>query len=158
MWRQSFKSSSETTGNNRHVCLRDEHPKSVFERHHRAVATASTFRKDDEDRSFFLQFPAQIGQGMRPAIFPPHRQGVEHDCRKRAGHSSLKENVPCGYRKRAFAMASTERCSKNQCVEVAAVIRNEHKGPVRRQVFPAGYREAVRDREISSQQRKTSVM
>ena len=55
-------------------------------------------------------------------------------------------------------MASAERCSKNQCVEVAAVIRNEHKGPVRRQVFPAGYREAVRNREISSQQRKTSVM
>jgi len=70
----------------------------------------------------------------------------------------LKENVACGYRKRAFAMAGTQRCSKNQCVEVAAMIRNEHKGPVRRQVFPAGYRESMRDGEISSQERKTSVM
>jgi hypothetical protein len=70
----------------------------------------------------------------------------------------LKENVACGYRKRAFAMAGTERCSKNQCVEVAAVIRNEYKWPVRRQVFSAGYRESVRDREITSQQRKTNVM
>ena len=76
----------------------------------------------------------------------------------RAGHSSLKENVACGYRKRAFAMAGIERCSKNQCVEVAAMIPNEHKWPVRRQVFPAGYRKSVRDREITSQQRKTSVM
>ena len=58
----------------------NEHPKSVFERHHRAVATASAFRKDDEDRSFFLWCTAQLGKGVGPAIFPPHQQGVEHDC------------------------------------------------------------------------------
>jgi len=46
------------------------------------VATSSTLRKDDKDRSFFLQFPPQIGKRMGPPILPPHWQSVEHDCRK----------------------------------------------------------------------------
>src|SRR5947207_8392855 len=95
---------------------------------------------------------------MRPAIFPPHRQGVEHDCRKRAGHSSLKENVACGDRKGAFAMARSERCSKSKCIEMTAMIRDEHKRPVRGQLFTAGNFESMCDGEISSQERKTSVV
>src|SRR5438132_337895 len=95
---------------------------------------------------------------MRAAIFPPHWQSVEHDCRERAAHSALKENVASSYGKGAFAMARTERGSKNQRVEVAAMIRCEHKRTVRRQFLPARYRESMCDHEVSSQQRKTSVM
>src|SRR6266404_2542582 len=152
MWRQSFKSSGETTGNNWDVCLRDKHPKSVFERHHRTAATASAFRKDDEDCSLFLQFTTQIGQRVRAAIFPPHWQRIENDCREGAGHSALKENVARSYRKGALAMAGNKRCSKSECVEMTAMICNEHKRPVRRQLLTADDLESVRDSEITSQQ------
>jgi len=95
---------------------------------------------------------------MRAAIFPPHWQSVEHDCRECAGHRALKENVACGDGKDALAMARSKRRSKNERIEMTAMIRNEHERPVRGQFLPARYRESVRDREISSQQRKKSVM
>src|SRR5262245_5855570 len=53
-WRQSFKSSNKTAGHDRDIGFRDQHPESVLERHHRSIAAASAFWKDDEDRSFFL--------------------------------------------------------------------------------------------------------
>src|SRR5262249_14815755 len=140
------------------VCFCDQHAKSMFERHHGTVARASAFRKDDEDRFFFLQFPAQIGKRVRSAILSPHRQRVEHDCRKCAGHLGLKENVARGYREGAFAVAGNECCYKNQCVEMTAMIRGEHKRPMRRQLLTSDDREAMRDREVASDQRKTSVM
>src|SRR5512132_3771501 len=95
---------------------------------------------------------------MRAAIFPPHWQSVEHDCRECAGHRALKENVAGGDGKDALAMARSKRRSKNKRIEMTAMIRNEHERPVRRQLFAAGDLESVRDREVSSQQRKTSVM
>jgi hypothetical protein len=95
---------------------------------------------------------------MRAAIFPPHWQSVEHDCRECAGHRALKENVARSDGKGALAMTGSKRCSKSECIEMTAMIRNEHERPVRGQFLPARYRESVRDREISSQQRKASVM
>src|SRR5207237_589854 len=92
------------------------------------------------------------------AIFSPHRQCVEHDRRKRAGHFRLKEDVACGDGEGAFAMAGSECCSKSQCVEVTAMIRCEHKRPVRRQLLAADDRQAMCDREVTSDQRKTSMM
>ena len=105
----------------------------MLERHHRAAAAASAFREDDENRFFFLQLLAQIGEGVRAAVLSPHRQRVKHDCRKRAGHFRLKEDVARGDGKRAFSMAGSECCSKSQRVEVTAMIRCEHKRPVPRQ-------------------------
>src|SRR5437588_12685384 len=105
MWRQSRKSSRETARHNGHVCLRNEHPESVLERHHGACATAAALGVDDEDRSFFLYFAAQIGQGVGAASFSPHWQGVEHDRRERAGHIALKKNIARGGGHGAFAMA-----------------------------------------------------
>ena len=55
-------------------------------------------------------------------------------------------------------MTGSKRCSKSECIEMTAMIRNEHERPVRGQFLPARYRESVCDREISSQQRKASVM
>jgi hypothetical protein len=55
-------------------------------------------------------------------------------------------------------MARSERCSKSKCIEMTAMIRDQHKRPVRGQLFPAGNLESVGDGEISSQQRKTNVM
>jgi hypothetical protein len=70
----------------------------------------------------------------------------------------LKENVACGYRKRALAMARSKRCSKSECIEMTAMIRDEHKWPVRRQFRPPRYRKSMCDGEINSQQGKTRVM
>src|SRR5712691_2329370 len=95
---------------------------------------------------------------MRTTVFSPHRQSVEHDCGEHTDRSRLKEDVACGDRESAFAMTRPERCSQNQRVEMTAMICRKHERPVWRQVFPAGYHESMRDGEISSQQRKTSVM
>src|SRR5438477_8860767 len=95
---------------------------------------------------------------MRAAIFSPHRQRIQHDCREGAGHSALKEHVTCGDWKGAFAMARNEGCSKNQGVEMTAMVRGEHKRSVRRQLLAADDRESMRDRKITSQQRKTNLM
>src|SRR5437762_11493745 len=105
----------------------------MLERHHRACAAASAFREDDENRFFFLQLLTQICEGVRAAVLSPHRQRVEHDCRKRAGHFRLKEDVSRGDGKCSFSMAGSERCSKSERVEMTAMIRGEHKWPVHRQ-------------------------
>ena len=73
-------------------------------------------------------------------------------------HFRLKEDVARGDGKGAFAMAGSERRSKSQCVEMTAMIRREHKRPVCRQLLAADDRESMCDREVTSQQRKTSVM
>jgi hypothetical protein len=130
----------------------------MFEWLYRAVATASTFGEDDEDGSFFLQFPAQIGKRVRAAILPPHRQSVEHDCRKRAGHIALKENIAGGDGKGAFAMARSKCSSKSQRIEVAAMIRGKDKRPVRRQILAAHDCKSMSYREVNSEQRKTNMM
>src|SRR4029450_6915555 len=97
-------------------------------------------------------------QGVWPAIFSPHWERIEHDCRKRAGHFRLKEHVARGDGKRAVAMAGGARWCKSESVEMTAMIRGEHKWAVRRQLLPADDGEAMCDREITSDQRKTSVM
>ena len=130
----------------------------MLERHHRTGVTAPAFREDDEDGFFVLQFPAQIGQGMRSAIFSPHWQRVEHDCRERAGHIALKEDVPRRDGESAFTMAGSQGGSKNQRVKMTAMIRCKHKRTVRRQLLAAFDRESMRDREISSQKQKTNFV
>src|SRR4029450_361104 len=127
LWRQSFKSPNKTARHHWHICFCDQHPQSVLERHHRASAAASAFRENDEDRFFFLQFLTQIGEGVRPATFSPHRQRVEHDCRKRTGHLRLKKDVACGNGEGAFAVPGYECCSNSECIEMTAMICREHK-------------------------------
>lgn len=70
----------------------------------------------------------------------------------------MKEDVARGDGKCAFAVPGSECCSKSQRVEMTAVVRCEDKGAVRRQVFAANNCETMRDREITSDQRKTSVV
>jgi hypothetical protein len=121
----------------------------MFERHHGTVATAPTFREDDEDCLFFLQLSAQISEGVRAAILSPHWQGVEDDCRKRTRNGALKENVARSDRERAFAMPRYQRCSKREGVEMTAMIRCEHKRTVRRQLLTADDRQSMCDREVT---------
>src|SRR2546430_17307162 len=92
---------------------------------------------------------------MLAAIFSPHWQRVEHDCRKRAGHAALKENVARCDGESAFAMPRSQRSAKSQRIEMTAMIRCKHKRPVRRQVLTADDREPIGDREKSSQKQKT---
>jgi len=49
----------------------------------------------------------------------------------------LEEDIARGDGEGAFAMAGSECRPKGQCVEVTAMIRCEHKRPVRRQVLAA---------------------
>jgi len=95
---------------------------------------------------------------VRAAILSPHRQCIEHYCRKRAGHFRLEEDVARGDWEGVFAMAGRERCSKSQCVKVTAMIRCEDERPLRWQLLTADDRQSVCDREVTSQQRKTSMM
>src|SRR4029453_18023380 len=127
LWRQSFKTSNKTARDDWHICFCDQHPQAVLERHHRASAAAPAFRKNDEDRFFFLQFLAQISEGVWPPTLSPHRQRVKHDCRKRTGHLRLKKHIARGNREGTFAMPGDERCSKSECVEMTAMICREHK-------------------------------
>ena len=80
-------------------------------------------------------FRRRSASACGPQFFSPHRQGVKHDCRKCACRFRLKEDVARGDGKGAFAMAGSECCSKSQCVEMAAMIRGEHKRPVRRGAY-----------------------
>src|SRR3954453_17683776 len=95
---------------------------------------------------------------MRAAIFSPHWQGIEHDRRENAGCLCLKENVAGGDWKRTFAMPRSQRRSKHQRVEMAAMIRCQHKRTVRRQLLATDDHKSMRDREVNAQQRKTNVM
>jgi hypothetical protein len=63
----------------------------------------------------------------------------------------LKENVARSDGEGAFAMPRYERCSKSERVEVTAMIRCEHKRTVRRQFLTSDDREAMCDREVTSQ-------
>ena len=64
----------------------------------------------------------------------------------------MKENIACGDGKSAFTVARRKCCSKSQCVEMAAMIRYEHKWSVRRKLLPAHDRESMCDSEVNSQQ------
>ena len=55
-------------------------------------------------------------------------------------------------------MARNEGCSKNQRVEMTAMIRREYERAVRRQLLTTDDREPMCNREITLQQRKTSLM
>src|SRR5215472_8753530 len=55
-------------------------------------------------------------------------------------------------------MPGTKCCAKSQRVEMAAMIRCEHKRPVRGEFVAADDRESMRDCEVNSQQRKTNMM
>ncbi len=113
-----LQSSKKTARHNRHICFRDEHAESVFERHHGTGARTSAFRENDEDRFFFLQFAPQLCKSMGTAVFPPHRQSIEHDCGEHTDCSGLKEDVARSDWESAFAMTRLERCSQNQRVEM----------------------------------------
>ena len=80
------------------------------------------------------------------------------DCRKCARHFRLEEDVARGDGKGAFAMAGSQCRSKSQCVEMTAMIRGEHKRPVHWQPIAANDRQSVRNREITPNQRKRSMM
>src|SRR5213075_1716140 len=116
------------------------------------------FREDDENGFFFLQFATQLCKSVRTTVFPPHRQSVEHDCGEHTDCSGLKEDVTCGNRESAFAMARPERCSQNQRVEMTAMICCEHERPVCRQFLPARDCESMSDREVNAQYRKASLL
>src|ERR1043165_9377084 len=95
---------------------------------------------------------------MWAAILSPHGQGVKHDCRKCACRFRLEEDVARGDGKGAFAMAGSKCRSEGQCVEMTAMICCEHKRPVHREPIAANDRYSVRNREITPDQRKTSMM
>jgi hypothetical protein len=95
---------------------------------------------------------------MRTTVFPPHRQSVEHDCGEQTDCRGFEENVTCGDRESAFAMARLERCSQNQRVEMTAMICGEDEGPVYRQFLPARDCESMSDREVKSQHRKARLL
>ena len=95
---------------------------------------------------------------MRTTVFPPHRQSVEHDCGEHTDCSGLKEDVACSDRESAFAMTRLERRTKNQRVEMTAMICREHERPVCRQFLAARDCESMSDREVNSQQRKACLL
>src|SRR5437773_11708859 len=55
-------------------------------------------------------------------------------------------------------MARSQCGAKSQRIEMTAMIRGDHERPVRRQLVAAFNCESMRDREISSQQQKTSLV
>lgn len=130
----------------------------MFESHHRAIASASAFRKDNENRFFFSEFPPQIGQRVGPAIFSPHWQSIEHDCRKNAGRFGLKKNIAGGDGKSAFTMSWRKCCAESERIEMAAMICRKDKWPMRRQILAACNRKAMGDGEVTPQQAKTEMM
>src|SRR5436309_14813236 len=95
---------------------------------------------------------------MRPAIFPPHRQSVEHNCGEHTGCSGLKEDVACGNRESAFAMTRPERCSQNQRVEMTAMICCEYERPVCGELLPAHDCESMSDGKVNSQYGKAHLL
>src|SRR5215472_17339883 len=95
---------------------------------------------------------------MRTAVFPPHRQSVEHDCREHTDCSRLKEDVACGDRESAFAMTRFERCSQNQRIEMTTMICCQHEGSVCRQFLPTQDCQPMSERKVNSQYRKARLL
>src|SRR4029079_12994824 len=95
---------------------------------------------------------------MRTTVFPPHRQGVEHDRGEHTDCSRLEEDVACGNRESAFAMTRPQRGSQNQRVQMTAMICREHERTVCRQFLPARDSEPVSDSKINPQRGKASLL